>query len=108
MPRIVGVLITYSWTPEGQIFPVREGRNVIGRDPECEVHVPEDMTMSSRNSHISFRQNFVVGDLVSKMGTDLNNEPVEEQFRPLGNYAQIRAGSTHFIFIMISPPEKGS
>jgi hypothetical protein len=103
--RIVGILITYSWRPEGQLFPLREGRNLIGRDPECEVCVPEDQTMSGRNSHITFRQNFVIGDLVSMMGTDLNGVPIEEQFKSLGNYAQIRAGSTSFTFIMIQAPE---
>lgn len=102
--KIVGVLITYSWRPEGQIFPVREGRNLIGRDKECEVCIPEDNTLSGRNSHITYRQNFVVGDLVSMMGTDLDGTPIEEQFHGLGNYATIRAGSTYFTFIAVKPP----
>ena len=101
--RIVGVLVTYSWTPEGQIFPIREGRNFIGRDTDCEVCVSEDQTMSGRNSHITYRQNFVVGDMVSMTGTDLDGVPIEEQFRSLPNYANIRAGSTHFVFIAIEP-----
>jgi len=29
--RIVGVLITYTWRTEGQIFAIREGRNYVGR-----------------------------------------------------------------------------
>jgi Zn ribbon nucleic-acid-binding protein len=102
--KIVGLLITYSWVPEGQIFPIREGRNYIGRDNDCEVCVPDDQTMSGRNSHITFRQNFVVGDLVSMTGTDVDEVPIEEQFRSLPNYATIRAGSTHFTFISIKPP----
>lgn len=103
--KIVGILVTYSWRPEGQVFPVRVGRNLIGRDPECEICVPEDQTMSARNSHITFRENFVVGDMVSMMGTYLNDKPIEEQFKSLANYAQIRAGSTHFTFIMVNVPE---
>jgi Double zinc ribbon len=102
--RIVGILITYSWNPEGKIFPILEGRNFIGRDQDCEVSVPEDETMSGHNSHITYRQSFVVGDLVSMTGTDLDGAPIEEQFHSLGNYATIRAGSTYFTFIAVKPP----
>lgn len=101
--KVVGILVTYSWSPEGQVFPVREGRNFIGRDKDCEICVPDDQTMSGRNSHITYRQNFVVGDMVSMTGTDLNGIPIEEQFHTLGNYATIRAGSTYFTFIVIKP-----
>jgi hypothetical protein len=99
--KIVGVLVTYSWKPEGQIFPVREGRNLIGRGEECEIRVPEDPALSQVNTHITCRQTFTVGDMVSMSGTDLNGEPVEEQFRPMTNYARIRTGSTQWIFIIL-------
>lgn len=111
--KIVGVLITYTWHPDGQIFPVREGRNWIGRDPaKCDIALPEDETLSAINSHITFRKSFVIGDNVSMSGTDLNGEPVEEQFRPIENYAKIRTGATHWTFMVVSPgssgPEGGS
>lgn len=105
--RVIGILITYSWSPEGQVFPIREGRNLIGRGDQCDIRVPEDPAMSEVNSHITFRQNFVVGDMVSMSGTDLNGEPVEEQFRPLGNYAKIRTGSTNWIFVILDPALAG-
>jgi hypothetical protein len=103
--RIVGVLITYTWQPEGQVFPVREGRNLIGRDPQqADIAVPQDDTLSAVNSHITFRKSFVIGDQVSMGGTDVNGEPVEQQFHPLPNYSRIRTGSTIWTFIAISPP----
>jgi|ERR1700722_6248274 hypothetical protein len=102
--KIVGVLVTYSWSSEGQIFPIREGRNLIGRDKDCEICVLADQTLSGRNSHITYRQNFTVGDMVSMTGTDLNGVCIEEQFHNLTNYATIRAGSTYFTFIAIQPP----
>jgi type III secretion system (T3SS) inner membrane Yop/YscD-like protein len=102
--KMVAVLVTYSWKPEGQMYPVREGRNLIGRGEECDIRVLEDAAMSQVNSHITFRQKFVLGDMVSMSGTDLNDHPVEEQFRPLGNYARIRTGSTHWIFVILDPP----
>ena len=99
--KILGILITYSWKPEGQIFPVREGRNLIGRGAECEILVPEDTTLSSVNTHITFRKSFTIGDMVSMSGTDLNGEPIEEQFVPLSNLSRIRTGSTHWVFVEI-------
>ena len=101
--KILAVLVTYSWKPEGQVFPVREGRNLIGRGEECDIRVLDDPMLSQVNSHVTFRQSFVLGDMVSMSGTDLNGEPVEEQFRALGNYAKIRTGSTHWLFVVIDP-----
>jgi len=101
--RIVGVLVTYSWRPDGQIFPVREGRNLIGRGAECEISLPDDSTLSNVNSHITYRKSFIIGDMVSMSGTYLNDHPVEEQFVPLPNYASIRTGSTLWTFIAIQP-----
>jgi hypothetical protein len=101
--RVVGVLVTYSWKPEGQVFAVREGRNLIGRGSECEICVPEDGALSNINSHITYRKSFIIGDMVSMSGTDLNGQPIEEQFVPLPNYASIRTGSTHWTFIAIQP-----
>jgi hypothetical protein len=103
--KVVGVLVTYSWKADGEIYPIREGRNLIGRDADCDICIAMDQTLSGRNSHITYRTAFVVGDLVSMKGTDLNGEPIEEQFRGLPNYSTIRAGSTHFTFIAINPPE---
>jgi hypothetical protein len=102
--KIVGVLVTYSWTDQGQIFPVYEGRNRIGSDPaQCDIAVPQDDTLSAINSHIVFRKNFTIGDDVSMGGTDVDGEPVETAFVPLRNYARIRTGSTHWTFIAVQP-----
>jgi hypothetical protein len=106
--KIVGVLVTYSWRDQGQIFPVLEGRNRIGSDPnECDIAIPQDDTLSKINSHIVFRKTFTIGDEVSMGGTDVDGEPVETAFVPLHNYARIRTGSTHWTFIAIQPPAEG-
>jgi hypothetical protein len=107
--KIVGVLVTYSWTSQGQIFPVCEGRNLIGSDPQkCDIVIPQDDTLSAINSHIIYRKNFVIGDDVSMGGTDVDGEPVETAFVPLRNYARIRTGSTHWVFIAVQPPSSNA
>lgn len=101
--RVIAVLVTYSWKPEGQVFPIREGRNLIGRGEECDVRLAEDSMMSVVNTHITFRQSFTLGDMVSMGGTYLNGEAVEEQFRSLANLSTIRAGSTQLLFVVVDP-----
>ena len=99
--KIVGVLITYSWRTDGQMFPIREGRNLIGRGSECEIRIAEDNTLSNVNSHITFRKGFTLGDMVSMSGTDINGTPIEQQFVALESGAKIRTGSTHWFFLAI-------
>jgi len=99
--RIVGVLITYTWKPEGQVFEVREGRNRIGKDPSCDIVVEQDQSLSAENSSIRFGTKFVIHDLDSMNGTHVNGVEVEEPAYPLPNYASIRAGSTTFTFIAV-------
>lgn len=99
----MGVLVTYSWDPSGEVFAVREGRNLIGRGQECDIRIADDSGLSQVNSHITFRKGFVIGDMVSMGGTDVDGQPIEEQFRPLSNYARIRTGSTLWTFMAVSP-----
>jgi hypothetical protein len=101
----VGVLITYSWHEQGQVFPVLEGRNLIGRDPsQSDICIPQDATLSAVNSFITYRGQFIIGDKVSMSGTDVDGKAIVTEFVPLRNYASIRTGSTHWTFVAIQPP----
>jgi hypothetical protein len=103
--KIVGVLITYSWQESGQVFPILEGRNLIGKDPDqCDIAIPQDATLSAVNSFITYRRHFLIGDRVSMSGTDVDGEPIETEFVPLRNYAKIRTGSTYWTFVSVQPP----
>ncbi len=105
--KIVGVLITYSWQDSGQVFPVLEGRNLIGKEPgQCDICVPQDATLSAVNTFITYRKHFVIGDRGSMNGTDVDGEPVEKEFVPLRNYAQVRTGSTYWTFVSIQQPSE--
>jgi hypothetical protein len=103
--KIVGALISFSWRPEGQLFPIREGRNLIGADPkQCDIAVPEDNSLADVNSHITFRKTFTVGDMMESGGTELDGKVIEDQFTPLENQAKIRTGATRWTFVVIGPP----
>lgn len=109
--RIVGVLISYTWRPEGDLFPIREGRNYIGRDKissdpyhrDCDIIIPEDDRMSGTHALILCRHgNYEVIDQEASNGTFLNGEMLmANQSTKLKNYAEIKTGHTLWTFIKI-------
>ena len=99
--RIVGILVTYTWLPEGQVFPVREGRNFLGCDPECDIALSTDSHLSGRHATVVYRgQDFWIDDEKSMNGTFVDGESVEEKQR-LPNYATVRTGSTCWTFVAL-------
>lgn len=96
--RIVAVLVTYTWTPEGEIHPVREGRNVLGSDPGCDISVPGDGHLSSRHATLLVRGRHVwIDDEKSMNGTFVDGESVEEKQRLEGG-ARVQTGATEWSF----------
>ena len=107
--RVVGVLVTWTWRPEGELFPVREGSNLLGSSPECEARISTDPRMSGRHASIVVRPGgFWIDDENSMNGTFLNGELVEERRRLPGS-AVIRTGETVWRFTALeTPPETGT
>src|SRR6185436_13182257 len=90
--RIVGVVVTHTWRPDGEIFPVREGRNLLGSSSECEIRITTDPRMSARHACIVHRLcGFWIDDEMSMNGTFLDGEPVDEK-KCLPESAVIRTG----------------
>jgi pSer/pThr/pTyr-binding forkhead associated (FHA) protein len=111
--KIVGVLASYTWRPEGELFAVREGRTHIGagqinEDPEhrpVEVCCPLDDLLSGDHAMILVtQQKFYIRDLASTNGTFVNGEQLRpETTEDLPNNAEIKTGKTVFTFMMIEP-----
>lgn len=109
--KIVGVLVTYSRVPEGELFAVREGRTHIGAGDikedtghrRVDVHFPKDELLSEDHALILVQQKkFWIRDLDSVNGTSVNGN----QLRPntaedLPNNAVIKTGKTVFNFLKI-------
>jgi pSer/pThr/pTyr-binding forkhead associated (FHA) protein len=93
------VLVTYTWHPEGDLFPVREGRNLLGSSPECEISVLGDGHLSGRHAILLFRgKDFWIDDEKSMNGTFVHGESVEEKQR-LASGARILTGATEWLFL---------
>ena len=113
--RIVGVLVTYTWRREGELFPVRAGKNFIGRGQvsseahprDCDIQVPQDSEMSEEHALILCRQGGY-----EILGSDLfqrhffNDQPLKANLgTDLPNYATIKTGATLWTFIRIEVPK---
>ena len=81
--RLTGMLVTFTWRPEGEYFPVREGKNFIGSGDvsseavhrSCDIQVPQDNTMSSEHALILCRQgDYEILDQNSSNGTFLGGQ----------------------------------
>src|SRR5262245_16694890 len=111
--KIVGVLISYTWRPEGELFAVREGRTHIGADQikddpehrEVEVQCPLDDLISGDHALILVQQGeFYIQDLASTNGTWVNGKKLRpESVEDLPNNAEIKAGKTLFSFVQFKP-----
>ena len=105
--RIVAIMATHTWRPDGEVYAIREGRNYIGSDADCEVSVKSDSQMSACHATIIYRgkgTQFVIDDEKSMNGTYLDDKSVDGK-QPLRNYAKIKTGATLWTFIMLEPEE---
>lgn len=109
-PRLVGFMVTYTWRPEGQHFPLFEGKNYIGAGNvsseaphrECDIHLTDDEDMSSEHALILYRQGgFVLFDQQSTNGTYVGDEMIPLQGIELADDVSIRTGNTRWIFMKI-------
>ncbi len=73
--KLVGWLVTFSQGPTGRDFRLREGRNLIGSERECEICVDWDPTISGRHAVIRFQDGqFYIKDCDSMNGTKVNQQ----------------------------------
>lgn len=96
--RFVGWLVTYSHDPMGEDFRIYEGRNIVGRDRECNITLPDPM-MSERHALILYRdEEFTINDERSSHGTRVNNRSIKHGIVELHDGDTILMGETVFKF----------
>lgn len=96
--KLVGWLVSYTLDAMGVDFKLYEGRNVIGRDVECNISVNDNM-VSGRHAVILFRAGkYSITDSQSTHGTFVNDEDIELEPRYLQDGNLIRMGKTLFKF----------
>jgi FHA domain len=97
---VVGWLIGLNGSVRGESFPVRVGRNVLGRDRRSDIVVNDDQT-SSHHADLVFRpeeRRFILMDHNSTNGTYVNESEIEPR-RDLATKDIVRVGSHKFLFM---------
>lgn len=97
---VVGWLVGLNGPTRGESFPIRMGRNVLGRDRRSDVIVNDDQA-SSHHADLVFRpdeRRFILMDHNSTNGTYVNEAEIEPR-RDLSGNDVIRIGSHKFLFM---------
>lgn len=69
---VVGWLVVIQGPQKGEDFRLREGKNTLGKSPDCEVCL-QDQTVSGKHASISYKEGkFFLTDLDSTNGTCVN------------------------------------
>lgn len=86
--------MTFSLDPAGVDFRIREGRNVVGSDPDCDVVIDGDRGISGRHAVFMYRQDRIqIRDNDSTNGTYVNDRDVFGQGAvEIGEGDRIRLG----------------
>jgi hypothetical protein len=106
--QLKGVLVTFSWRREGQLFPVYEGKNRIGSGGEgaCEVQITTDRTLSREHALIRcLEEEYEIFDQKSQNGTFMNEERVPVHGTALKDRSRIKTGATDWMFLKIPAPQ---
>ncbi len=97
---VVGWLIGLNGSARGESFPVRMGRNVIGRDRRSDIFINDDQA-SSHHADLVFRpeeRRFILMDHNSTNGTYVNETEIEPR-RDLIEKDIVRIGSHKLLFL---------
>lgn len=96
--KLVGWLVSYSNNPLGMDYKIFEGRNIIGRDMDCNISV-NDGRVSGKHAVLLYRAGkYSVTDTQSSHGTFVNGEDIELEPRYINDGDIIRVGNTVFKF----------
>lgn len=94
--RLVGWLVTFTLSPEGSDYRLREGRNIVGSDPDsCDVII-NDESISGEHAIIMSRDGSLqILDKESTNGTFVNGDDIFGRGAvPLSDGDRIRLGRT--------------
>ena len=96
-----GWLVTFSRDPSGQAFEIREGRYIIGSDPNSAICILGDKLLSKKHGILFFRDGeFIIQDNMSANGTYVNSNKITGQ-TILKNNDEIKMGATIIRLIVL-------
>lgn len=96
--KLVGWLVSYTLNDMGVDYKLFEGRNVIGRDLDCQISV-NDNTVSGKHAVLLYREgSYFIQDSLSTSGTRVNGSDTGVNAVTLNDGDMIQVGKTVFKF----------
>jgi pSer/pThr/pTyr-binding forkhead associated (FHA) protein len=72
------IRISFKDRPDQEAFIIQQNDVLLGRDPNCKIHIPDE-TISAQHARLYLiDQNWWIHDLNSTNGTFLNDERIEQ------------------------------
>lgn len=105
--RLVGLLVSYSANPTGEVYKIYEGRTTIGRDLTCDIPFPNDSHMSAKHLLIQYVEAKGAFRAQEYDKGSANGSYVNGQVYVLGDVIDLKnndvivIGGTKFIFLAI-------
>lgn len=111
---VVGFLYSISRNGSGEYWPLHIGKNIIGRDSDCDIRLRE-RTVTGKHAMIASkimkkdgRVIASIQDIGSKNGVSVNDEEIEYGAVPLTDGDRILIGNAYeLLLILINPAERG-
>lgn len=101
--KLVGMLVSYSANPAGEVYKIYEGRNLIGRSPAADICFENDDKMSGNHLLILYVEAegiYWAEDQKSSNGTYINGT-FSRGLKELHTNDVIVLGSTKLVFLGI-------
>jgi len=92
--KLVGWLVSYTLDEMGMDFKLYEGRNIIGRNIDCNITIPDE-TVSGNHATILYRDGkYSIKDNQSTKGTFVNEKDIDLDAVRLNDGDVIKLGRT--------------
>lgn len=101
-PRLVGFLVSYTWSASGEAFKIYDGKNSFGSSREVDSPIPSDRAMSSEHFVVMVRGGRIkIRDLTTTNATMVDGVEIWGDSADAAHGTKIKAGDTEFVVTLI-------
>lgn len=101
-PRLIGFLVSYTWSASGDAFKIYDGKNSFGSSNTVDSPVPLDRAMSSEHFVVMVRGDRIkIRDLTTTNATTVDGVEIWGDSADAVHGTKIKAGDTEFVVTLI-------
>jgi hypothetical protein len=100
LPILAGFLVSFELSKQGSFFPIREGRQSIGKGAAMRIRIDDD-SLSEEHAVIVYRKGqFFFEDKLSTNGSEINGQEANGQ-KSIKHGDILHLGSYNYVFVVI-------